>query len=114
VNLGTFRQNSVLQSSTWSNKSETTQGVGLGLANRLSPRRQQPLQRTTPCGHRELLRVIPRGYIQLADRGFSSCTAAYEHLVQCFFPAFAKDIIDAKKQSADRYVVETLPQTAGE
>jgi hypothetical protein len=33
--------------------------------------------------------------------------------VQCFFPAFAKDlctsnIIDAKKQSADRYVVETF------
>ena len=61
----------------------------------------------------ELLRVFPRGWGQLVDRGFSSCTAAYENLLQCFFPAFAKDlcrstILDAKLQSSDRYVVETF------
>ena len=57
-----------------------------------------------------LPRVFPRGWGQLVDRGFSSCTAAYENL---FFPAFAKDLcrsitLDAKLQSSDRYVVETF------
>ena len=49
----------------------------------------------------------------MVDRGFAACTAAYKHLLQGLFPAFAKDLCretiqDAKKQSADRYVVETF------
>jgi hypothetical protein len=120
VNLGTSRQNSVLQRSTWSNKSKGNAAQGLAwvspagfLLVNSSLFNGRLSEKDTVWLHRELLRVFPRGYGQLVDRGFSSCTAAYEHLVQCFFPAFAKDlctsnIIDAKKQSADRYVVETF------
>jgi hypothetical protein len=120
VNLGTSRQNSVLRRSTWSNKSKGNAAQGLAwvspagfLLVNSSLFNGRLSEKDTVWLHRELLRVFPRGYGQLVDRGFCSCTAAYEHLVQCFFPAFAKDlctsnIIDAKKQSADRYVVETF------
>jgi hypothetical protein len=47
VNISTSRQRSGLQRSTWSKKSKSNAGVGLGLAGRLSPRQQQPIQRTT-------------------------------------------------------------------
>ena len=90
VSLGTSRKNTVLQRSTWSNKAKGNAAQGLAW--------------TSPCGlllvhtslfngrlsekdtvwlHRELLRVFPRGYGQLVDRGFSSCTAAYENLIEC-------------------------------
>jgi hypothetical protein len=120
VNLGTSRQNSVLQRSTWSNKSKSNAAQGLAwvspagfLLVNSSLFNGRLSEKDTVWLHRELLRVFPRGYGQLVDRGFSACTAAYEHLVQCFFPAFARDlctsnIIDAKKQSADRNVVETF------
>jgi hypothetical protein len=120
VDLGTPRKNSILQRSTFSNKAGRNAAQGLGWVSpagllllysslfngRLS-------EKDTVWLHRELLRVFPRGWGQLVDRGFSSCTAAYENLLQCFFPAFAKDlcrstILDAKLQSSDRYVVETF------
>ena len=120
VNLGTARKNSVLARSTWSNKAQTNAAQGLAwispaglLLVNSSLFNGRLSEKATVWLHRELLGVFPPGYAMLVDRGFASCTAAYKNLIQGLFPAFAKDlcrktILDAKKQSADRYVVETF------
>ena len=120
VNIGTARKNSVLARSTWSNKSQGNAAQGLAwvspaglLLVHSSLFNGRLSEKATVWLHRELLGVFPAGYALLVDRGFAACTAAYKHLLQGLFPAFAKDLCretiqDAKKQSADRYVVETF------
>ena len=63
--------------------------------------------------HHQLLDQFPAGWARLVDKGFTHCTGAYKNFLLAYYPAkvVGKEIDvdgirDARKQSADRYVVE--------
>jgi len=67
--------------------------------------------------HRSWLGIFPEGYGRLVDRGFTFCTPFYPNLNQAFSPAHVnrktgdlthRQVIDARRQSADRYTCEVV------
>jgi hypothetical protein len=66
--------------------------------------------------HKSWLVQFPPGVGRLVDRGMADCDKHYKNLVQAFFPAFLKgraqmarvEIIDARRQSSNRYTCETV------
>ena len=118
------RRNSVIKKMMYSNKNKqqgmlgmTWSGAGSGLVLLVT-------DLYAPCAneehvireHKSWLVRFPPGTGRLVDRGMSNCTQYYENLVRAFYPAFMRgrkqlsrvEIIDAKRQSANRYTCETL------
>ena len=122
VKIETFRGNCYLKRATYCNKVKANAVQGLAWASacglllvwtslfcgRLSETAMGRL-------HGQLLDGFPAGWARLVDRGFAQLTAAYKNLLQGYYPAFVRDgkisasgANDSKKQSQDRYVVETF------
>ena len=67
--------------------------------------------------HSAWLDIFPPKHGRLVDRGFTFCTQWYKYLVRAFSPAFVsratgdlthRQVIDARRQSADRYTCEVV------
>jgi hypothetical protein len=67
--------------------------------------------------HSSWLDIFPPRHGRLVDRGFTFCTQWYKNLIRAFSPAFVnratgdithRQVINARRQSADRYVCEVV------
>ena len=122
VTIDTPRKSSLQQRATYNNKMHTNGVLGIVWTSACGM-----LLRNTSmyCGrvgeeqlvwlHCQLLEDFPAEFARLVDKGFTHCTGAYKNFLQAYFPAFVQNgeidatkVKDAKKQSADRYVVETF------
>jgi len=122
VTIDTPRKSSLQQRATYNNKMHTNGVLGIVWTSACGM-----LLRNTSmyCGrvgeeqlvwlHCQLLADFPADFARLVDKGFTHCTGAYKNFLQAYFPAFVQNgeidaakVKDAKKQSADRYVVETF------
>lgn len=124
VDIGTSRKYSSKSRSSFADKSGSQAGQGLTWTSciglvilvtalfcvRVSEKEMVRL-------HRTWLGIFPEGYGRLVDRGFTFCTQFYPNLNQAFSPAHVnrktgdlthRQVIDARRQSADRYTCEVV------
>ena len=124
VDIGTSRKYSFKSRASFSDKSGSQAGQGLTWSSciglillttaffcaRVSEKELVRL-------HRSWLHIFPEGYGRLVDRGFTFCTQFYPNLNQAFSPAHInrkrgdlthRQVIDARRQSADRYTCEVV------
>ena len=124
TDIGTSRKYSAKSRASFSDKSKKQSGQGLTWSSciglvllvtamfcaRVSEKELVRL-------HRSWLGIFPEGFGRLVDRGFTFCTQFYPNLNRAFTPANVnrktgdlthRQVIDARRQSADRYTCEVV------